>query len=260
VNSNVLANGAYQITASAVDQFGETTTVAPVTIVSTLVVDTTAPVISALSFDRRDGTLTVVFKDNLSGLDLASLTNSAFYHISATPLSSKVHPPKLILPTSVFYSFDGVPTDPVVVRVEFNKGHAMRGGNYEVVIDSGTGDQGIQDVAGNALDGNYYGNFPTGDGLPGGDFQATIATFHNRVLAGVPVKDGYSPPAAGIDPPTGSGAIHDAALQALSADRSLKVKALRVAQSGKLSIPAVRSRAHTRLVAEQDRHSRHEKT
>ena len=74
---------------------------APVTIVPTLVVDTVAPVISNLSFDRRDGTLTVTFKDNLSGMDLASLGNSAFYHISARPFSSKVHPPKLILPTSI---------------------------------------------------------------------------------------------------------------------------------------------------------------
>ena len=58
-----------------------------------------------------------------------------------------------------------LPTDPVVVNVVFNNGHTFRGGKYEVVIDSGTGDAGIQDVAGNALDGNFYGTFPTGDGL-----------------------------------------------------------------------------------------------
>ena len=137
---NALTNGSYLITATAVDQFDQTTTIAPVAIVPTLVVDTTAPVISELGFDRRDGTLTVTFKDNLSGMDLASLTNSAFYHISARPLSSKVHPPKLILPTNILYSFDGIPTDPVVVKVVFNGGHSMRGGKYEVLIDSGTGD------------------------------------------------------------------------------------------------------------------------
>ena len=156
VNSNVLADGTYRITATAVDQFGETTTVAPVTIVPN----------SGCGHRRAGDHRTELrpqamarsrstFKDNLSGMDLASLSNSAFYHISATPLSSKVHPPKLILPTSISVSSDGVPTDPVVVKVVFNHGHSMRGGNYEVVIDSGTGDRGIQDVAGNALDGNY---------------------------------------------------------------------------------------------------------
>ena len=43
VNSNALANGIYQITATGVDQFGETTTTAPVTIVPNLVVDTVGP-------------------------------------------------------------------------------------------------------------------------------------------------------------------------------------------------------------------------
>jgi hypothetical protein len=67
----------------------------------------------------------------------------------------------------------------------------------------------IQDVAGNALDGNYYGTFPTGDGLPGGDFVATIATFHNKVLPGVPIRDGFDPPsAATIDPPAHSAPTH----------------------------------------------------
>ena len=121
--------------------------------------------------------------------------NSKFYHISATPLSSKVHPPALILPTSINIAFDGIPTDPVVVTVVFNKGHSMRGGKYEVIIDSGTLDRGIHDVAGNALDGDFYGRFPTGDGLPGGDFVATIETFHNEVLPAVPIKNGFVSPA-----------------------------------------------------------------
>ena len=85
----------------------------------------------------------------------------------------------------------------------FNKGHAFRGGKYQVIIDSGTGNSGIQDVAGNAMSGNFYGTFPTGDGLPGGDFVADISTFHNKVLPFVPVRTGFSPPPAGIDPPAG---------------------------------------------------------
>ena len=73
----------------------------------------------------------------------------------------------------------------------------MRGGAYLIVINSGTGDGGVRDVSGNALDGNFYGSFPTGDGLAGGNFAASISTFHNNVvLAAVPVQDGYVSPGA----------------------------------------------------------------
>ncbi len=203
ITSNLLPQGTFAITAGATDQFGQT--VSPIaTITPTLVVDTAPPVITALSFDRFDATLTVTYQSSLAGIDLASITNSAFYHISATPLSSEVHVPKLILPTSILYTPGAVPSDPAVVQVIFNNGHTFRGGKYEVLIDSGTGDSGIQDVAGNALDGNFYGSFPSGDGLAGGNFVADIDTFHRKVLPFVPIADGYVPPPKGIDPPAGS--------------------------------------------------------
>jgi hypothetical protein len=203
INSNLLPQGTYAITAVATDQFGQT--VSPTaTIVQDLVVDTAPPVIAGLSFNRFNATLTLTFQDNLSGMDLASITNSAFYHISAKPLSSKVHVPKTILPTAIYYTPGAAPSDPVVVKVVFNHGHTFRGGKYEVIIDSGTGDAGIQDVAGNALDGNFYRTFPTGDGLAGGDFVAEIYTFHTVILPFVPSADGYVPPPKGIDPPAGS--------------------------------------------------------
>ncbi len=204
ITSNNLAQGTYTITTSTTDQFGQTTANGQM-LLPHLVVDTQAPVITSLSFNRFNATLTVTFQDNLSGMDLASLTNSAFYHISAKPLSPKVHVPSLVLPTSILYTPGASPTDPVTVYVVFNNGHAFRGGKYEVLINSGNGDTGIQDVAGNALDGNYYGSFPTGDGLPGGNFIASISTYHRVVLPFVPTGDGYVPPAKGIDPPAGSG-------------------------------------------------------
>jgi hypothetical protein len=201
-SNQALATGTYTITAIAVDQFGRTTS-SDTPIVPNLVIDTVPPVVTAATFDRFTDTVTVTFQNNLSGLDFASIANGAFYHLSARPLSAKVPVPRLLLPTSITVTPGASATSPVTVRVVFNHGHAVRGGAYLIVINSGTGDHGIQDVAGNALDGNFYGTFPSGDGLAGGNFAASISTFHNHVvLAPVPVKDGYvAPGSAVIDPP-----------------------------------------------------------
>ena len=75
----------------------------------------------------------MTYQDSLAGMDLASITNSAFYHISAKPLASNVHVPKLILPTQIYYTPGASPGDPVTVNVVFNNGHMFRGGKYEVV-------------------------------------------------------------------------------------------------------------------------------
>jgi len=73
-----------------------------------------------------------------------------------------------------------------------------------VLINSGSGNSGIEDNAENALSGAFYGIFTTGDGRPGGDFEALIATFHNVIKPFVPSKDGYVPPSLATDPPAGS--------------------------------------------------------
>ena len=204
--NQALATGTYVITAVAIDSAGFTHS-ATTTIVPNLVIDTVAPVITAATFDRFTDTLTVTYQDNLSGLALASVTNGAFYHLSAQPLSPKVPVPKLLLPTAIDFTPGATATDPFEVSVVFNNGHTVRGGRYLIVIDSGVADTGIHDVAGNALDGNFYGTFPSGDGLPGGDFAASIDTFHNNiVLPPVPFRDGFVPPSAAVDPPAHSKA------------------------------------------------------
>ncbi len=92
-------------------------------------------------------------------------------------------------------------TGSVTVQLVFKHKNILPKAIYEVLISSGAGNTGIHDVAGNALDGNFNGTVPPGDGLPGGGFIAAISTFH-RV---VPKGDGYVPPADGIDAPAGSG-------------------------------------------------------
>jgi large repetitive protein len=196
-----LPQGTYTITAEAVNSAGTDLNTASL---GTVVIETAPPVINALTFDRYTDTVTVTYQDGLSGLDLASIANGAFYHLSAKRLAADVPVPKLLLPTAITITPGATATSPVVVTVVFNHGHEVRGGRYFIIINSGTGDNGVQDVAGNALDGNFYGTFPSGDGLAGGNFAAFIDTFHNHiVLAPVPYKDGFvAPGAAVLDPPT----------------------------------------------------------
>jgi uncharacterized protein (TIGR03118 family) len=226
--NHALATGNYVITAVAKDSAGFT--ISPTTtIVSNLVIDTVAPVITSATFDRFTDTLTVTYQDNLSGLAFASVTNGAFYHLSAQPLSPKVPVPKLLLPTAIDFTRGATATDPFEVSVVFNHGHTVRGGRYLIIIDSGAGDNGIHDVAGVALDGNFYGTFPSGDGLPGGDFAASIDTFHNNiVLPPVPFRDGYVPPSKAVDPPA-----HSKATKTVQHIVRSKVKAKPVSQSVK---------------------------
>ena len=156
-----------------------------------------------MTFDRFDATLTVTFQDNLSGMDLASMENSAFYHLSAKPLAKYVHVLPLILPTSITVTPGATPECPVVATVVFHHGKELRGGLYMILIDSGSGNTGIEDNAENALSGTFFGTFPTGNGRPGGNFMASIETFHNVIKPLVPVGAGHVAPSAPTDPPAG---------------------------------------------------------
>ncbi len=218
-----LGDGSYIITAEAVNSLGNVLSTAPL---GTVIIDTVGPKITGVSFNRFDDTLTVTYQDNLSGLAEASIANGAFYHISAKPLSPKVPVPKLLLPTSILVTPGPVATDPVVVNVVFNGGHAVRGGRYLIVINSGGGDSGVEDVAGNALDGNFYGTLPSGDGLPGGNFAASIATFHNGIVLGpVPILDGYVAPGSVV---IGSSAASTSTRQSVKLTRSKAASAVAI--------------------------------
>jgi hypothetical protein len=186
-----LADDSYTITATAVDQFGVTTTAAPVTITSNLVIDTTGPVIAGMFFDRLNGRVNFIIKDpvpasgplGVSGVNVASLEDSSNY------LFQKVHaqknfPGKYIV-TNVAVTQD--PTNPFAfdVSVTFNGGSVIPGGFYLFTIRSGSeaGGHGVQDEAENLLDGEFFGSFPSGNGLNGTDFTAELQSVHNKVFA-----------------------------------------------------------------------------
>jgi len=178
-----LADGSYTITATAVDQFGVTTTPAPVTITSNLVIDTVGPVITGMFFNRLNGEVDFTIKDPnpASGIWVNTILDAANYQLTKVH-ANKAYPGKWIV-TNVSETPVAAP-DSYNVAVTFNSGKALRGGFYLFTIrDSTSGKSSVQDIAGNHLDGEFYGSFPSGNGIPGGDFVAELSGYHNKIFA-----------------------------------------------------------------------------
>ena len=66
-----------------------------------------------------------------------------------------------------------------------NNGRYLRGGHFLFTARSvsPTNLTGIQDIAGNALDGEFYSFFPSGNNHVGGDFVAEVDSLHHRIYA-----------------------------------------------------------------------------
>jgi len=184
-----LADGTYSITATAVDQFGQTTTVAPDVITSSLLIDSTGPVIDGLYFNRLNGQVDYIIKDPVnpdgsapSGVWVNSLLDSSNYLFTKVH-ANKAYPGKWVV-TNVTATPD--PTIPFAydVAVTLNGGNIIQGGFYLFTIrDSSDGDSSVQDLAENHLDGEFFGSFPSGNGINGSDFVAELQAYHNKVFA-----------------------------------------------------------------------------
>jgi hypothetical protein len=187
-----LADGSYTVIAQAVDQFGVTqaqTQLLPSAAIGPLVIDTVGPRVTNVVFARRSGSVYVTFQDNLSGLAQATLVDGANYMLNKL-VGGK---PGQFLSTSIsLVSGSAGPTAPQQVQITFNRGRRIRVGQYLLTIRSG----GITDVAGNALDGEFYGTFPSGNGTPGGNFSAGLNATYCTVFALRPIPNGYASPTA----------------------------------------------------------------
>jgi hypothetical protein len=194
ITSSQLADGSYNISATAVDKSGHTTA-GPVVISTSatggpLVIDTVGPRVIDAFFDRLHGVVYLTFQDDRSGMLPQSLTDAANYTFN------KQHQqlPGRYIVTSLPTVGGFLPTDPVTVSVTINDAQRLRGGSYFIVARSKSVllPSGIQDLAGNALDGEFYGpSTASGNGVPGGDFVANLKSIHNVV----------SPPATVIGTP-----------------------------------------------------------
>ncbi|MGO9811845.1 MAG: beta strand repeat-containing protein, partial [Isosphaeraceae bacterium] len=183
-----LPNSSYTITATAVDQFGVTATAAPVTIVPELVIDTVGPRITDAAFNRLTGTATFTFQDfqqdgvtpGGSGLLVQSLSDAANYSLNRV----LARPAGTFIVTSITVTPGATPGSDNVTVV-FNNGAPIKGGYFQIIAraESVLLPAGIQDVAGNALDGEFYGQgSASGNGVPGGNFVANIKDIHQGTL------------------------------------------------------------------------------
>jgi hypothetical protein len=182
-----LANGSYRITATAIDQFGETTTIAPVAITPDLVIDTTGPIITGAFFNRLNGEVDYTIQDTSpasgppSGVWVNTLLDSSNYLFTKVH-ANKAYPGKWIV-TNVTET-PGAAANSYDVAVVFNSGKPIKGGFYLFTIrDSSNGNSSVQDIAGNHLDGVYYGSFPSGNGINGSDFTAMLSGYHFKIFA-----------------------------------------------------------------------------
>lgn len=179
------ANGAYAITAVAVDSSGHTTSTTT-TIVPDLVIDTVGPKVTSVVFNRSAGQIVVTFQDyggpgNAGvGLDMASLIDAANYQLTT------VHHPRVgKYRFNVITDVPGTTTGTQTVTLTVNGGKPIAGGWYffTIISKSSTDVSGVEDIAGNALDGEFYGYLPSGNNIPGGNFVAQLTAIHHTVFA-----------------------------------------------------------------------------
>lgn len=184
ITSTPLPDALYDVTVKAVDRFGDTT--AQVTL-PPLTIDTKSPVIVGARLRPRLGRLELDVLDNQTGLNVASLLNSSNYAVRRTyPVS-----PRAVFVTSVTTAALGttVAGRPQTIVLTLNGGRKI--GREHLVVSVNAA--GIEDLAGNALDGDFTGVFPSGDGKPLGDFRAALLTNGVKTFTPQPVG-GFADP------------------------------------------------------------------
>jgi hypothetical protein len=198
VSTNPLADGVYSFSVKAFDANSPDTT-AQTRDMGRLLIDTQGPKITAISFDTRHGIFHVTYTDNV-GLTGSALLNRFVYSYNQGKKRS-LHPTSVTDETPA-----GTPGNVHMVAVKLGNGRKVKRGPYNISIDS----VHAPDSAGNALDGEFRGSLPSGNGVAGGLFQAAFIVKGNRARGPKPVTviTGKSFPA---NPAVHTFAVHSAA-------------------------------------------------
>jgi uncharacterized protein (TIGR03118 family) len=205
--SIALTDGSYAITATAVDGTNSTIS-ATATIVPNLVIDTVGPKVTDVVFNRLHGQIIVTYQDfggvnNTGvGMDLASEIDANNYQLTT------VHHPRIgKFRVNVISVVPGTTAGTQTATLTINHGAYIKGGWYFFTIfsTSPTNVTGVQDIAANGLDGEFYGYFPSGNNVAGGNYVAQLTAIHHTIFAPSTIIGRATP----VSPPgTRPGSIH----------------------------------------------------
>lgn len=201
-----LPDGIYAVTAIITDQFGVNVT--DIDIITndvfgdnTLLIDTVGPQVTGMFFVKNVGEMSVSFQDfgpegndlfPVSGLiDADGNTINSLIDNRNWKIERLRQRPGRFLFTSLEAEQGVDGAAPLTVFATINNGQNLRSGTFTFSLFSGP--LGITDAAGNPLDGEFYGYFPSGNDVPGGDFVAILDTIHALVYSPKPTQ-GYASP------------------------------------------------------------------
>jgi len=189
-SGTALADGAYAIQAQAYDASGHTVS-ALTTVTANLVIDTVGPKVADLVFDNLGGQVVATFQDTGGannagvGLNFATVVDANNYRFALIRSAVKGYRPPIRWIVGGIAVVPGNNDGAQVATIKINDGRGVRGGRYLFTARSVDPSNltGIQDLAGNALDGEFYSFFPSGNNHVGGDFVAELDAVHHRVYA-----------------------------------------------------------------------------
>jgi hypothetical protein len=166
ITASRLSDGTYTISAGFTPAGGGATQVTPLT---QIVIDTVGPRITAASYNRKTGQVTLTFSGPMS-LDAARLSNPAFYVARSGKGLLTVSKLQRVGASEVTFVVSKGRTHPTTITLDVVSG-------------------GIRDVVGNALDGEFRGTFPSGNGQVGGDFVSVLPVpVHKAKKPGKPAR------------------------------------------------------------------------